>query len=94
MKKKQPNHLKLLIPLSVFAVLAIVWLMKGPAVSGSPLFQYDWNVYLPLITNNYVSPPPASASHYMVYPISSSNLTNEGCAEGQASRGNVVVVLD
>ena len=94
MRKKRSNNLKLLIPVSALAVLVFTLLMKGPTVSGSPLFLGDWNIYLPLVLNNYVSPPPASVSRYMVTPLALSDFYNEGRLEAQAARGNVVVVLD
>jgi hypothetical protein len=51
----------------------------------------NYRVYLPLALKNYKAPPPASTSRYMSTP---GFVYADGCAEAQAGRGNVVVVLD
>lgn len=48
-------------------------------------------VYLPLVMKNYKSPPPASISRYMSTPTL---VYGEGCTEGLAGRGDVIIVLD
>jgi hypothetical protein len=62
---------------------------KVPEITAQSL---NHRVYLPLVLNNYKSPPPASTSRYM-QTTDTTVLYNEGCSQGSAGE-NGVVVLD
>ncbi len=50
-------------------------------------------IYLPLMFNNYIAPPPTTTSRYM-HTTDSTTLYNEGCSQGLASPDDSVVILD